>query len=94
MSAPSPAKIRHKVEPRDAPMSHAARKLHLTVDEFRVKAPELYRRGFPRPDPTTGMFDLKAIDAWQDRRNPQIFGGGSQGPADARKVAEERLARL
>jgi hypothetical protein len=92
--APTPAKIRHKVAPRDVPISQAARKLHLTVAEFRAKLPELYKRQFPRPDPTTGMFDLVAIDAWQDARNPQVFSGAGNGPLDARTVAEERLARL
>lgn len=92
--APTPAKIRHRVEPRDAPIGQAARKLHLTVNEFRQKLPELYQRQFPRPDPTTGMFDLVAIDAWQSARNPQVFAGAGGGPVDARTVAEERLARL
>lgn len=31
--------------------------------------PELLARGFPRPDPTTGMYDLVAIDAWMDARS-------------------------
>jgi hypothetical protein len=92
--APIPAKIRHKVAPRDGTISQAARKLHLTVTEFREKLPELYKRKFPHPDPTTGMFDMVAIDIWQDARNPQVFSGAGNGPLDARTVAEERLARL
>jgi len=92
---PRPASIRHKVAPRDGTIAQAARKLHLTVEQFRAKLPELYRRLFPAPDPTTGMWDLVAIDRWQDARNPQLFGEGDPlSPRDARTVAEERLARL
>jgi len=83
------------VDPRDAPISKAARKLHLTVEQFRAKLPQLYERGFPHPDPTTGMFDLAAIDRWQDARHPHLFGNSdSDSLAEARKVVEERLARL
>src|SRR6266849_4524577 len=70
---PTHSKVRSKVEPRDLPPSKAARRLHLTLEEFRESLPELQTRGFPAPDPTTGMFDLKAIDAWADSRNPRIF---------------------
>jgi hypothetical protein len=66
---PRLAKIRRKVEPRDGPISQAARKLNLR---------------FPRTDPTTEMFFLKAIDAWQDNRNPQVFAEAGNGPAHAR----------
>lgn len=90
-----PAAIRLKVAVRDAPVTKAARKLGLTLEQFRVKLPELYERGFPRPDPTTGMFDLEAIDRWQSNRHPHLFGNsGPESPTDARKLAEERLARL
>ena len=91
----SPAPIRSRVAVRDGPITKAARKLHLTVDQFRSVLPELYRRGFPRPDATTGMFDLEAIDRWQDSRHPHLFeNGGPESLAEARKLAEERLARL
>jgi hypothetical protein len=66
----------------------------LTVDEFRTKLPELYRRNFPAPDPTTGNWDLVAIDRWQDARHPQLFGETAAGPVDARAVAKDRIARL
>lgn len=93
MSAPRPAPVRNKVEPRDGTIAQAARKLHLTVEDFRKKLPELYARKFPKPDPTTGMWDLKAIDRWQDARNPQVFGV-DDSPKDARTVVEGRLADL
>ena len=63
------AAIRYPVEPRDIPPEKAARRLHLTMEEFVAYADSLYARGFPRPDPTTGMYDLKAIDAWMDKRS-------------------------
>jgi hypothetical protein len=77
------------------PAEKAARRLHLTLAEFDAKLPELLARGFPRPDPTTGMFDLKAIEAWQDARS----GLKSDltvdvGPRNAQEVFRERAARL
>ena len=67
------AHIRYAVTPRDVPIEKAARRLHLTKAEFERALPDLYARQFPRPDETTGMFDLKAIDAWCDRRYPQLL---------------------
>jgi hypothetical protein len=61
--------IRFRVEPRDVPIEKAARRLHLTTTEFQVKLPALLARGFPQPDPTTGMFDLAAIDQWMTARH-------------------------
>ena len=37
-------------------------------DEFPLRA-ELFERGFPRPDPTTGMYDLDEIDRWRAERH-------------------------
>ena len=59
-------RIRYAVHPRDVPPEKAARRLHLTLAGFDLVREELYARGFPRPDPTTGMYDLVAIDAWMD----------------------------
>jgi hypothetical protein len=50
-------------------MSKAARRLHLTVEEFRAMLPSLIARGFPFPDPTTGHFYLPAIDKWMEARS-------------------------
>jgi hypothetical protein len=69
--------IRYRVAPRDAPPAIAARALGLTLDQFSEKLPELLARGFPSIDKTTGKYDLKAIDRWQDARNPQLFGKDS-----------------
>jgi hypothetical protein len=48
-------------------------RLHLTQAEFEAKLPELLARGFPAADPTTGMFDLEAIDVWRRSRFPRLF---------------------
>jgi hypothetical protein len=61
--------IRFPVDPRDIPPEKAARRLHLTPAEFEAKLPELLARSFPPPDPTTGHFDLRAIDMWMDARS-------------------------
>jgi hypothetical protein len=66
---PRSANIRFRVDPRDVPAEKAARRLHLTPAEFQAKLPELMARGFPRPNPTTGMFDLTAMDEWMTARH-------------------------
>jgi hypothetical protein len=85
------AKIRFKVEPRDIPSAKAARRLHLSADEFRAKLPELLRRGFPPADPTTGMFYLPAIDQWMASRFKLTADSTSQND---RSLIDERIARL
>ena len=62
-------RIRFSVNPRDVPAQKAARRLHLTEAEFDAVKEELFARNFPRPDPTTGMYDLDAIDAWMTSRH-------------------------
>jgi hypothetical protein len=87
----APAKIRFKVEPRDIPAAKAARRLHLSLDEFRARLPELVSRGFPPADPTTGMFYLPAIDQWMASRFTLTAGPASQND---RSLIDERIARL
>jgi hypothetical protein len=54
--------------------------------------PELItKRRFPPPDPTTGNYDLKAIDAWQDARSPQFFGTAVK---DGASLTRERLRMI
>jgi hypothetical protein len=87
--------IRYHVEPRDVPPAKAARRLHLTVAEFNRLKDDLLARGFPRPDPTTGNYDLKAIDAWQDARSG-LSAPVMEEPAlrDPGNGFDERAARL
>jgi hypothetical protein len=79
--------IRFPVAPRDVPAVKAARRLHLTLAQFEEKREELVRRGFPRPDPTTGMFDLTKIDAWMDARG----AASPERPKDARELLAGRF---
>ena len=46
----------------DVPAKVAARRLGITESEFNTRKPELFARGFPEPDETTGQYDLDAID--------------------------------
>jgi len=73
----------------------AARRLGLSLEAFREALPSLAMRGFPQADPTTGNYDLDAIDAWRRSRNPQLFGL-TPAPAahDARAVVRQRLREV
>lgn len=79
----------------DVPEDVAARRVALTVHEFREKLPALVGRGFPTPDPTTGKFDLDAIDVWRKARYPRLFPSDRLllGPVarDAKDVVSDRL---
>lgn len=85
--------IRFKVEPRDVPDAVAARRLGIELVEFTTRLPALLARGFPYPDPTTGNFDLRAIDTWMDRRSG-IGGTSLPSARHAASVVTERLAGL
>ncbi|WP_038367941.1 hypothetical protein [Bosea sp. UNC402CLCol] len=89
--APQPSQVRYTVDPRDVPPVKAARRLHLTLSEFERILPRLLQRGFPRPDPDTGNYDLKAVDQWMDNRSTLT---PANQPRDAREVTAERLAEL
>ena len=66
---PRSSPIRFRVDPRDVPAEKAARRLHLTLAEFEAKLPDLLGRSFPLQDPSTGMYDLAAIDEWMTARH-------------------------
>lgn len=66
--------VRYVVEPRLVPPTKAARRLHLTLPEFRNHLPALRKDGFPAACSITGHFDLKAIDAWLDKRAGTLAG--------------------
>ena len=87
--------MRFRIEPRDVPPDAAARRLGKTLTDFGAALPDLVARGFPQADPTTGNFDLAAIDRWCDARHPHLFGGGPAIEArDAKDVVRDRLAKL
>lgn len=85
--------VARRVEAGDVPAMSAARRLGLTLEVFNAKRGALEQRGFPRPDPTTDLYDLDAIDAWRRARNPHLFGlTGVAGAVDARSgVVAARL---
>jgi hypothetical protein len=91
-----PNQIRFRVDPADVPEEKAARRLHLTAGQFRQKLPELLKRGFPPADPTTGMYDLDAVDLWRRSRNARVseFGGITALPrADAARSSARQDRR-
>lgn len=87
--------MRFRVEPRDVSEEAAARRLGLTVEQFRVKLPALLQRGFPAADPTTGNYCLEAIDEWRMRRFPTLFPRPTNdGPKSDRETVRARIADL
>jgi hypothetical protein len=88
---PQAGRIRFAIQPRDVPAEKAARRLYLTLPQFQALLPELQARGFPHPDPTTGMFDMKAVDLWMDRRSGLL--GNAEAEPQARNAAEVFEAR-
>lgn len=92
MNPPPPRRgIRFHVEPGDVPAHAAARRLGLIEGDFLAMLDRLYRRGFPRPDPDTGNFDLDAIDQWRKLRHRGLFGSAAGPVARDASVAWERI---
>jgi hypothetical protein len=86
---------RFRVDPRDVPPEAAAKRLGKTLADFMAALPNLIERGFPRPDPDTGNFDLYAIDRWCDARHAHLFGQDvAMGAKDARTVVKGRIAAM
>jgi hypothetical protein len=82
--------IRHRVDPGDVPPEKAARRMCLTHERFNELLPQLLARGFPAADPTTGMFDLEAIDLWRKLRNRQLLDlAGLTGAATVAQPSAE-----
>lgn len=73
----------------DCPPVAAARILWLSLEQFERKLPELVKRGFPPPDPTTGMFDMDAINAWRKQRNKQLFQSSDLTPVTPARNADD-----
>lgn len=83
---------RFSIDPGDVSPAHAARRMGLAEADFEAALPELFARGFPSPDPTTGNFDLTAIDEWRRSRHRSQ----AQGPPanDADEVVLDRIEAL
>lgn len=74
MTGPRPSDVRYRVEPGDVPPEKAARRLHLTLGQFKKILPRLLERGFPAADVTTEMFDLDAIASWLQAKRHGLAG--------------------
>lgn len=85
--------IRFHIQPGDVPAAIAARRLGLTEAAFRDRLPLLLARGFPPADPTTGNWDLDAINEWRRRRYPELFLTQPSNARDAHALINDRLAR-
>ena len=87
--------MRYKLPPGgDCPPVAAARRIWLSLKDFKEQLPELTKRGFPAADPTTGNYDLDAIDAWRKARYPQLFSDRLTlvpTARNARDVVRERM---
>ncbi len=86
--------MRHSIQARDVPPKAAARRLGMNTSQFEGVLPNLLARGFPKPDPDTGNFDLHAIDKWCDARHSHLFNGAMFGARDAAAVADDRIAEM
>jgi hypothetical protein len=80
----------------DVGASAVAELLGLSVSDFEARWPALRDRGFPEPDPTTGLYCVEGVDRWRLRRHTQLFPELTTAPtathADA--VFDHRLRRL
>jgi len=88
------AALRYRVDPGDVSPDKAARRMGLTLTDFESCLPRLLSRGFPHADPTTGLYDLEAIDAWRRRRNPHLFTTSLTASTEARDAQDVVMARL
>ena len=87
--------MRFKLSPGgDCPPIAAARRMWLTLEQFQAALPELLGRGFPPADPTTGNYDLDAIDAWRRSRHPSLFPNQPANAPAARSASDVVRERL
>jgi hypothetical protein len=70
--------------------------LGLTLTDFEVRRSALRERGFPEPDPTTGLYCVEAVDRWRLRRHARLFPELTNAPAaaHAEAVFDERMRRF
>ena len=87
--------MRFRVKPKDISEEAAARRLGLSLEQFREKLPALLQRGFPAADPTTGNYCLEALAEWRMRRFPQLFPRpDNHGPKSDRETVRARIANM
>lgn len=85
---------RFKIVPRDVPAHAVARLLGVSEARFADCVSDLLARGFPGPDATTGNYDLKAVEAWQDRRSGLSGAVTTHMAKDAGAVVAARIAAM
>ena len=80
----------------DVPEWAVAQVLGLTVADFQARTAKLRDRGFPEPDPTTGLYCIEAVDRWRLRRHAALFPELTTAPAaaHAEAVFGDRLRRF
>jgi hypothetical protein len=80
----------------DVPAAVVAARLGLSIGDFDTRRAALTERGFPDPDPTTGLWCMEAVDRWRLRRHSQLFPELRNDPiaVDAATVFDGRLRRL
>jgi hypothetical protein len=91
VSVPRAPSIRFSVQPRMLPPSKVARWLFLSLEAFSEAQPALLKEGFPKPCPVTGHYDMRALEAWQDKRSGLA---GGLPVEDRTSVMRERIANL
>jgi hypothetical protein len=80
----------------DVPATAVAELLGLSLADFNSREKALRGRGFPEPDPTTGLYCIEAVERWRLLRHPQLFPELTTAPtaAHAGAVFAERMRRL
>jgi hypothetical protein len=73
------------------PPTKVARWLFLSIDGFNEALPALLKEGFPKACPVTGHYDMRALEAWQDKRSGLV---GGLPVEDRTAVMRERIANL
>lgn len=70
--------------------------LGLSLPDFEAQHSALRERGFPNPDPTTGLYCVEAVDRWRLRRHPHLFPELTAAPtaAHAGAIFNDRLRQL
>jgi hypothetical protein len=81
--------IRARVDPRGIPPVKAARRLGLTEAHFERLKDQYFAIGFPRPDPISGNYDLRAIDHWFDLRSGLTSASGARDASEVFQMRRE-----
>jgi hypothetical protein len=80
----------------DVAASLVAELLGLSVSDFEVRRAALRERGFPEPDPTTGLYCIEAVERWRLLRHPRLFPELTRAPtaAHAGAIFDQRIRQL